>query len=304
MHSSSRRNFIKTGAGLMGLAISGTSFDLLKKKPLLSFSTLGCPKWSFPAIIDCAVQNGYDGIEIRGIMGQVDLTKCPEFSSKENTSATRKTAEDKNITIAGLGASAELHHMDAAVRQRNMDGAKRFIDLAHQLNCPYVRVFPNRLPKEQERNATIDLISKGLLELGDYARQSNVSVLLESHGDVVETAVLKTIMESAAHPHTGLVWDVFNMWSVTKELPAQVYPQLKKYIRHTHIKDGKLIDGKIQYVLLGKGECPVFEAIDLLYKDDYKGYYSFEWEKLWHPEIEEPELAIPDYAKVMKAHFK
>ena len=64
-----------------------------------------------------------------------------------------------------------------------------------------------------------------------------------------------------------------------------------------------MVDGKIQYVFLGQGEVPIFEAIDALSKGGYKGYYSFEWEKLWHPEIAEPELAIADYAKVMRGHF-
>jgi hypothetical protein len=48
---------------------------------------------------------------------------------------------------------------------------------------------------------------------------------------------------------------------------------------------------------------PALETIDLLAKNDYKGYYSFEWEKMWHPEIAEPEIAIPQYAQVMKKHF-
>jgi sugar phosphate isomerase/epimerase len=94
------------------------------------------------------------------------------------------------------------------------------------------------------------------------------------------------------------------MWSVTKEPPALVYDKLKKYIRHTHIKDGKFADGKINYTLMGEGETPVFAAIDVLVKAGYKGYYSFEWEKLWHPEIPSPEIAFPNYAKVMTQHFK
>jgi hypothetical protein len=44
-------------------------------------------------------------------------------------------------------------------------------------------------------------------------------------------------------------------------------------------------------------------AVDLLRKDGYKGYYSFEWEKLWHPELEEPDLAIADYAQAMRMRF-
>ena len=53
-----------------------------------------------------------------------------------------------------------------------------------------------------------------------------------------------------------------------------------------------------------QGEVPIFEAIDALQKGGYKGYYSFEWEKLWHPEIAAPEIAIADYPVAMKKHFK
>jgi hypothetical protein len=33
-----------------------------------------------------------------------------------------------------------------------------------------------------------------------------------------------------------------------------------------------------------------------LVKTGYRGYFNFEWEKRWHPEIEEPEVAIRHYA--------
>lgn len=305
MQQFSRRGFIKTGSGLLGaIALTGISFDDKQKKPLLSFSTLGCPKWTWPEIINCASQNGFAGIEMRGILGEMDLIKSPLFSSKENILSSRRQAEDKQIKIVDLGSSANLHYKNDALWQKDLDSAKKYIDLAHQLNCPYVRVFPNKIPKDQDRNATIDRIGERLLELGKFAKGSNVSVLMETHGDAVETPVLKRIMELAYNPNTGLVWDVFNMWSVTKEPPAKVYPEIKKYIKHTHLKDGKFINGEWKYVLFGRGECPVFEAIDLLRKGGYQGYYSLEWEKVWHPDIAEPEVVFPDYAVVMKKHFK
>jgi sugar phosphate isomerase/epimerase len=301
----SRRHFIKTTTtGLAGVAFASTLSDLKKCRPCLSFSTLGCPDWSFETILNFAVEHGYDGIEIRGIQRQLDLAKCAEFSSKENLLETRKKVKKKKLKIVALGCSAAMHHADAAERKKNLDEAKTFIQLAQQLNCPYIRVFPNNFPKEQERNETIDLIAKGLLELGNYTKDTGVTVLMETHGDVVQSADIEKIMQLATHPNVGLVWDVVNMWSVTKEPLAQVYAKLKKYIHHTHIKDLKIVDGKEQYALLGKGDTPIFEAIDILAKDGYKGYYSFEWEKLWHPEIEEPEIALADYAKVMKQHFK
>jgi predicted xylose isomerase-like sugar epimerase len=52
-------------------------------------------------------------------------------------------------------------------------------------------------------------------------------------------------------------------------------------------------------VLTGTGQVPVKEQVRVLAKGGYAGFYSFEWEKGWHPEIEEPEVAFPQYAKVM-----
>ncbi|MDB5246365.1 MAG: sugar phosphate isomerase/epimerase [Segetibacter sp.] len=299
-----RRHFLQNTAGLIAMALAGTAVDFKKYKPLLSFSTLGCPDWSFRSIVDFAEKNGYDGIEVRGIQRQLHLPKCPEFSTPKKIAETRKVVKDKGVKIVNLGASSSLHYSNAVERKKNIDEAKEFIDLAAALGSPYIRVFPNDFPPTQERNATIDLISQGLLELGDYAKGSLVTVLLESHGQVVKSDDLETIMKAAEHDRVGLVWDIVNMWVVTKEPPSLVYSKLKKYIRHTHIKDLKVVNNKEQYTLLGKGETPIFEGIDVLSKGNYKGYYSFEWEKLWHPEIVEPEIALADYPEVMKAHFE
>ena len=59
----------------------------------------------------------------------------------------------------------------------------------------------------------------------------------------------------------------------------------------------------MQYTLLGEGEVPIFDAINALISGGYKGFYSFEWEKLWHPELAEPEMALADYPIKMHSHF-
>jgi len=303
MSLSTRRVFLQTSAAAAASLLVGSQFEFKKKKRLLSFSTLGCPDWNFQKIVEFAVHHTYSGIEMRGLQRQMDLSKCSEFSS-ENRAATLALMKEKGLKFVNLGSSATLHFAEGAERQKNIDEGKRFIDLASQINCPYIRVFPNNFPKEQDKTATIDLIIKGLLELGDYAKEANVTVLMETHGDVVRSEDLEVVMRSSEHPNVGLVWDACNMWMLTKEAPAAVYQKLKKYIRHTHIKDLIMVDGKAQYRLLGKGESPIFEVISLLKKDGYKGFYSFEWEKLWHPEIDEPEVALADYSKVMIKQLK
>jgi sugar phosphate isomerase/epimerase len=299
----SRRTFMLQSAVLAAGIVTNTSFTTKKKAPLLSFSTLGCPDWSFGQIVNFASEHHYTGIELRGIRRQLDLTKCNEFNTAENRAASLKIIRDKGLHFVELGSSTTLHFAEGAERQKNLDEGRRFIDLAREIECPFIRVFPNNFTKDQDAELTFNLISSGLLELAQHAKGTGVSVLLETHGEFVKIADIKKLMEMAAHPQVGLVWDIANMWTVTKEPPAQVYEKLKKYIRHTHIKDAKWKAEKYQYTFLGKGDVPIFEAIDVLSKAGYKGYYSFEWEKLWHPEIEEPELAFANYSEVMNKHF-
>lgn len=303
MSHSSRRRFLQTASVVLASGFTGYGFDTKPEKLKLSFSTLGCPDWEFPSIVKFAVEHGYTGIELRGIQRELDLTKTAPFNSNESRAASIALMHRNGLQFVGLGSSATLHFADAATRKKNLDEGRRFIDLAQQINCPFVRVFPNNFPKDQDRQTTLQLITSGLLELADYAKHTNITVLMETHGDLVKSNDILTIMQAAENPNVGLVWDVANMWNVTKEPPVEVYEKLKKYIRHTHIKDSKMADGKLQYTLLGKGEVPIFDAINKLRNNKYNGYYSFEWEKLWHPEIAEPEIALADYPVVMKQHL-
>jgi sugar phosphate isomerase/epimerase len=303
MKHASRREFLQSSAVLLAAMCSGTGFTNPVSKPLLSFSTLGCPDWTFPRIVEFATAHGYSGIELRGIQRELDLLKCKEFNSAQATGDTIKLLKDNNLQLVNLGSSCNLHFAAGAERTKNLDEGKKFIDLAVQANCPYIRVFPNNIPKGQEKQATLDLIVKGLQELAAHAKGTSVTVLMETHGDLVKIADLQQVMQAAGSEHLGLIWDISNMWTVTKEPPAEAYKALKQYIRHTHIKDARLDGDKLIYALLGQGEVPIFEAIDLLVKDSYSGYFSFEWEKLWHPEIAAPELALADYPKAMAAHF-
>lgn len=303
MKTIARKDFLLHSGLLMTGAMAGMSFTNKVKKPLLSFSTLGCPAWNFTQITSFAKDHGYQGLEMRGILKELYLPKCPEFASASAIKSTLQEMADKQLQFVDLGSSCNLHFAAGAERQKNIDEGKRFLDLAAAINCPNVRVFPNKYPKDQTKQQTMDLITQGLLELADYAKGMKQKVLMETHGEVVHYAELESIMKTANHPQVGLIWDIANMWLDTGEDPKQVYAALKPYIHHTHIKDAAKKDGKLDFRLLGEGEVPIYQGMELLIRDGYKGYFSFEWEKLWHPEIPEPELALADFPKKMQKHF-
>lgn len=303
MATVSRKDFISTSAMAATAMFINPLFASSKADLKLSFSTLGCPDWDLNRIMDFAVQYGFKGIEVRGLQRELDLPKCKEFNSASSRKDTLKRMKSKGLQFINLGSSANLHIAGPAKRQQQIDEAKRFIDLADDLNCPYIRVFPNNFPKEQSKEFTMELITKGMDELGEYANGTKVKVLMETHGDVVYKNDLLKIMQNVNPKNTGLIWDISNMWTITKEDLSEVYSAIKQYIYHVHIKDAKLNEEKIDYVFLGKGDVPIMKAIDLLEQNNYKGYYSFEWEKLWHPEIAEPNEAFADYAINMKRYL-
>ena len=296
-----RRAFLGLTVGLLGTGLLSHAMPAKKQKMQLAFSSIGCPDWPLDRIVKFARDKGYQGIELRGLLRELDLPRSSDFNGPDKIRAARKMVEDNGLKFVCLGASAPLHHPEGAKREQSIDEGKRFIDLAEALGCPYVRVFPNNLPKEQEKGMTLQLIRQGLQTLGDHASKTKVAVLMETHGDLIQTADIVEVMQGVERPNVGLVWDFTNMWSITKEAPISVYPKLAPYIRHVHVKDYKMQDGKMRYTLLGQGMAPAFQALDLLQRAGYKGFYSFEWEKLWHPELEEPDTALEHYVQMMRS---
>lgn len=51
----------------------------------------------------------------------------------------------------------------------------------------------------------------------------------------------------------------------------------------------------VRYTLFGDGDFPGKECLTLLDSRGYTGWYSLEWEKAWHPELADPEVALPQF---------
>jgi sugar phosphate isomerase/epimerase len=265
----------------------------------IGFSTLGCPSWDWIKVLDFAQQNGFASVELRGLSGTMDLPSRPEFADGQ-IEQSKKEIAIRGLHIACVSSSANMHDTGPE-HEKQLADARHFIDLASRLGAPYVRVFGNKLVGPQA--AAVEHIAGSLRELGSYAGPKNVTVILESHGDFTTSSVLQEILERAASPHVALLWDAHNTFVEGKEDPEVTVRQLGKYIRHTHLKDARLANGQDNYVLTGRGDVPVKRQIELLAASGYAGCYSFEWEKAWHPEIEEPEIAIADFARVVTQYL-
>ncbi len=293
-----RREFVAATAAtalLHGVSLAGD-----EHLPL-AFSTLGCPAWDWKKVLDYAQANGFAAVELRGIMGKMDLPALPEFTALKIPEAKQQVAAH-GLKISDLGSSSEMHTADPAERAKQLADARRFIDLASALGVPYVRVFGNQIrgPREEVLARVVD----GLHQLGEYAGPRGVTVILESHGDFVDSPTLKEVLTRADSKGVALLWDAHHTFVDGHEQPEQTVAALGPWIRHTHLKDS-VPDGTVRkYVLPGTGEVPMERQVMALRKIGYKGYYCFEWEKVWHPDIQEPEIAFPAYVKLVGGYLR
>jgi sugar phosphate isomerase/epimerase len=272
-----------------------------KSRIPIAFSTLGCPAWDWPRILQFAHLHGFSAIELRGLQGNMDLPSHAIFAPAR-IEQTKKEIHNSKLRIACVSSSANLYMEDSEKRAKELADARRFIDLASALGAPYVRVFGGKAETDKSPapdEATKSRVAAGLRELGEYSGPKGVTVIIESHDHFTSSDTLKDVLTAANSEHVGLLWDAHHTFATSNEDPELTVKQVGQWIRHTHLKDsvGKGEDRK--YVLTGTGNVPIERQIKALQSIGYKGFYCFEWEKVWHPDLVDPQIAIPDFAHVV-----
>jgi sugar phosphate isomerase/epimerase len=131
-----------------------------------------------------------------------------------------------------------------------------------------------------------------------------VTVILESHDNFTSSAALEDVLAQAGSKNVALLWDAHHTFATGGEDPEFTVKQLGPWIRHTHLKDSTGSGKDRKYVLTGRGNVPIELQIRALQGIGYTGFYCFEWEKVWHPDLEDPEIAIADYARVVSGYLR
>jgi len=260
----------------------------------LSFSTLGCPDWDFQTIARNAHEYGFQGVEIRGITNLLDHTKIPYFS----TSAAEKTKrflERYQLQLVSLDTSIALH--DDMQWETNLQQAKQEIAICSRMNIPAIRVFGDKVDN-QNINQVLSRIITRLHIL--CAIDPTVAIRLEIHGDFRTIELLEPIIKEMKEPNFGIIWDVEHSHAIYGSQWKEFYSCIQSKIQQVHIKDTS--QGKL--CLTGEGDIPLKDIIQTLLTDGYNGFFSFEWEKRWHPGLLEPEIAMPQYIQFMTGFTK
>ncbi len=267
----------------------------------LAFTTLGCPRWDLDTMIDYAVENGFQGIDFRGFQGEMDIFRLPAFSTRREE--TKQKFDQAGLEIPCFSSSVRLYTTSEEQCRDYLEELKEYGKLCRFFHTPYIRVFGGIIgdtPREQ----ALDIVENNLKEMLAIAEEYQVTLLLETHDDWTSCKYVAEILQRARSPYLKVLWDIHHPYRIAGEAPEKTWETLGRYIRYTHWKDsyGYMANQKgYQLCLMGEGDVPLQHICRLLEEKGFEGYYTLEWEKVWWPDIEEPEVAIPHYAAFMKS---
>lgn len=163
-------------------------------------------RWPLEKIIEVLRKTRIRGVELRTTHAHgVEATL-----NADQRVRVRRLFDESGIRPVGLGTAFEFDSPDPAVVRENIKGAKRYIELAHDIGAEGIKVRPNRLHEEKGIPAEVTLrqIGEALHELGEYAYGFGVKVRLEVHGRGTSLLPrIRRIMEIADHPAVVVCWN-------------------------------------------------------------------------------------------------
>jgi sugar phosphate isomerase/epimerase len=251
---------------------------------------LAFPDASLASAVSLGRRWGYAGVELRLVDGELIDPRMP---------AADRARVKQTVMAAGLPVVA----VDSSIRLTGEDPGpdlRRFLELASDWESPLVRVFGGALAADRaERQEQLGTAARVLESCVPLARRLGVAIGVETHDDFSASSVVASLLAMADPEWVGAVWDSHHPHRVG-ESPADVYANLGRRILLAQVKDARRRPGgDWELVLLGEGEVPVKEMLGLLAAGGYRGWISVEWEKRWHPEIAEPQIALPQHLRVL-----
>jgi sugar phosphate isomerase/epimerase len=207
-----RRKFLKQSVYFGASAIIAGPLDrALSFAPVVSGSGmkfglvtyLWGKDWDLPVLITNCEKTGVLGVELRtGHAHGVESSLNPQQRQE-----VKQRFEDSPVVLVGLGTNFDFHHVDQTKLKQNIEGAKQYIKLCHDVGGSGVKVKPNDLPKDVPQEKTIEQIGKSLNELGRFGADYNQQIRLEVHGACAPLPIIKQIMDVADLPNVVVCWN-------------------------------------------------------------------------------------------------
>ena len=243
-----------------------------------------------PTSVRKAAECGAQGIQVYSTHGEM----APENLSPEKRREFLKLVKDNGLIISALcgdlGGGGFIHK---DLNEARVEKSKRILDLAKDLETDIVTTHIGVVPSDPNHDR-YKIMQEACHELAEYADSIDAHFAVETGPET--SAVLKGFLDSLDSTGVGVNLDPANLVMVTGDGPVGAVHNLKKYIVHTHAKDGKQIffrDPEIVYgikkdvivtddsfieVPLGEGSVDFPKYLAALEEIGYNGFLTIERE--------------------------
>lgn len=217
--------------------------------------------WDLHTLIHNCETTNVLGVELRtqhahGVESHLNTTQRQEV---------KKHFDNSPVTLVGLGTNFSYHHTNPEELQKNIEGAKQYIKLSHDVGGSGVKVKPNALPDAVPVEKTIEQIGKSLNELGQFGASYGQEIRVEVHGEKTQQLpIIKQIFDVADNPNVGVCWNSNDQDLDGQGLEYNFNLVKERFGKTTHVRE------------LDIGEYPYQRLINLFVKMDYAGWILLE----------------------------
>ena len=258
----------------------------------IGFSTLGCPHWSLEETLVRAAEWEVDCLELRILDGKIVEPNMP----KDEVSRIAAILEDAPVKAETLATSVKLAH-----GADQIGSLGPLMDIASAWNCQRIRVFMGPLDGDISPLEVVRRHADALIDVLDRAGRQGLEIALETHDSLATGREAAEICEFLDHGSFKLIWDTVHT-TRAGETPVETWTAISGRINELQVKDAVLAPKGSSFTptLLGTGRVRWQDAIELVGGSGFDGTYMLEWEKAWHPEIPEPEVAMPHDLRALR----
>ena len=248
-------------------------------------------------LIKTVKEQGWEGIEFSDIPnGSEDIWEFCKL--------IKKLCANEGLEIVNYCVGSDFINGSGGDINKEIEAVKRNIDIAVAIGSPQMRHdttygVNKNVPPPRGFDDFVERIAQGYREVTLYAEQRNIQTSIENHGLFVQDSErVEKVINTVGNKNFGALIDIGNFLCADED-PAFAVGILAPYAKHVHAKDFHIKSGMgpnpgegffksrggnyLRGAIVGHGNAPVDQCINILKSSGYDGWLSLEFEGLENP---------------------
>lgn len=252
----------------------------------LSFTSLAYPELSLSEVLKRAVEMGFDGVELRVADDGIHLRPEHPIPSQQ-----LKLIKSYGLPVPVLSSYLRLSDFAGERREHAERLARVLVEMAGEVDADGVRIYAGDPTPGYAR------IAEFYRQISDLADEVGVEILLETHDTLAEVPEIARLLREISE--VKFLYDPANLIFAGYS-HKEVFKLMFNRIRHVHLKDFRVSEGKRIFTKPGEGIVPLIEIVSDLKEAGYDRYISVEWERFWHRELASGDEILPAYRDYLR----